>query len=167
MDMFEPLVPAYVAGGARVSLGEEATTYDAAAAELEAFARPLWGIVPLAAGGESFAHWDLLREGLTRGTDPRDPQYWGAIGDSDQRMDEVAPSVWPWRWSPSSSLIRSGRTVPLLCGNLDPGTHVLACVAGAVEAPDDITEDGLPGIPDKAWQTLRWRTGETLRPRTA
>jgi hypothetical protein len=38
VDMFEPLVAAYVAGGARVSLGTTSTYYDIAIAELEAFA---------------------------------------------------------------------------------------------------------------------------------
>jgi hypothetical protein len=66
--LFEPLVPAYVAGGARVSLGSTATTYDLATSELEAFARPLWGIVPLAAGGAPFAHWDLFCMALNAGS---------------------------------------------------------------------------------------------------
>ncbi|MGH2501752.1 MAG: DUF2264 domain-containing protein, partial [Ktedonobacterales bacterium] len=57
VDLFEPLAPAYRAGGARVSLGETATAYDQVTAELETFSRPLWGIVPLAAGGAPFAHW--------------------------------------------------------------------------------------------------------------
>lgn len=91
LDLFKPLVSSYEAGGARVSLGVTATTYDVAAAELEAFARPLWGLVPLAAGGGQFDHWHLFRKGLARGTDPRDSQYWGAIQDTDQRMDEAAP----------------------------------------------------------------------------
>ena len=98
VEMFEPLVPAYRAGGARVSLGTTATYYDIATAELEAFARPLWGLAPLAAGGGEFAHWDLFREGLAHGTDPRDPQYWGSIGQThglpaemDQRYVEMAP----------------------------------------------------------------------------
>lgn len=94
-DIFEPLVSAYVMGGARVSLGATATAYDKATAELEAFARPLWGVVPLSAGGAPFAHWDLFRKGLAHGTDPQDPQYWGALGDTnapfDQRMVEMAP----------------------------------------------------------------------------
>jgi hypothetical protein len=38
VDMFEPLVPASVAGGARVSLGTTATYYDFATTELEVFA---------------------------------------------------------------------------------------------------------------------------------
>lgn len=94
-DLFEPLVPAYRAGGARVSLGTTATVYDVATAELEAFARPLWGIVPLVAGGGHFAHWDLFLRGLEHGTNPQDPQYWGSIGQTDeaadQRMVEMAP----------------------------------------------------------------------------
>src|SRR5690348_16282277 len=69
LSLFLPLVPAYEAGGARVKLGVTATTYDAATAELEAFARPLWGVAPLAAGGAPFPYWDLFRTGLARGTD--------------------------------------------------------------------------------------------------
>ena len=87
-SVFEPLVPAYESGGARVSLGMTGTSYDAATAGLEAFARPLWGIVPYAAGGALFAHWDLFREGLARGTDPHHREYWGALGDNGQRIDQ-------------------------------------------------------------------------------
>lgn len=82
-DLFNPLVPAYRAGGARVSLGT-------AGIQLEAFARSLWGIVPLAAGGGHFPHWDLFRIGLVHGTDPRDPQYWGSLERTNQRMVEMA-----------------------------------------------------------------------------
>jgi hypothetical protein len=93
--LFDPLVSAYAQGGARVTLGETATIYDAATAQLEAFARPLWAVVPLVAGGGTFVHWDLIRAGLVRGTDQNDPQYWGAIADTeqmaDQRMVEAAP----------------------------------------------------------------------------
>lgn len=95
MALFEPLVPAYRAGGARVSLGETATVYDRVTADLETFSRPLWGVVPLAAGGASFAHWNLIHNGLTHGTDPTDTQYWKAVGDTqaepDQREVEMAP----------------------------------------------------------------------------
>ncbi len=38
LALFEPLVPAYEAGGARVSVGPTATTYDRATSELEALA---------------------------------------------------------------------------------------------------------------------------------
>ena len=37
-------------------------------AELEGFARPLYGIVPLTLGGFEFAHWERIVDGLDAGT---------------------------------------------------------------------------------------------------
>ncbi len=71
-------------------LSAAAAHFDRAAAELEGFARPLWGIAPLVAGGGDFAHWQLYRDGLSAGTDPDHPDYWGDIGDIDQRQVELA-----------------------------------------------------------------------------
>ena len=117
--LFAPLLPQFSAGGARLRLGfygqgwrarfletkrcglswahrlpfgpakKVANAYDRAA-ELESFARPLWGLVPLAAGGGDFADWDLYRRGLSSGADPRHPEYWGAPVDRDQRLVEMA-----------------------------------------------------------------------------
>jgi hypothetical protein len=90
LDLFAPLKPHFSPGGARVSLGFTAAHYDIHAAELEAFARPLWGLVPLAAGGGHFGDWELYRRGLTNGTDPDHPEYWGMPRDRDQRLVEMA-----------------------------------------------------------------------------
>jgi hypothetical protein len=73
-----------------VRLSAAAAHFDGAAAELEGFARPLWGIAPLAAGGGEFEHWALYRKGLANGTDPDHPDYWGDIHDMDQRQVELA-----------------------------------------------------------------------------
>lgn len=90
-DLFAPLVPYYEQGGARVVLGPTAAIYDEAAASLEAFIRPIWALAPLAAGGGSFEHWELIRAGLAAGTDPDSTQYWGPLGTiPDQRMVEMA-----------------------------------------------------------------------------
>ncbi len=89
-DLFAPLLPYFLPPGARVRLSAAAAHFDRAAAELEGFARPLWGIVPLAAGGGAFAHWQLYRDGLAAGTDPDHPDYWGAIAGIDQRQVELA-----------------------------------------------------------------------------
>jgi hypothetical protein len=60
-------------------------------AELEGYARPLWGIVPLVAGGGRFPHWDRWVAGLAHGTDPGHEEYWGPCGaEIDQRMVEMA-----------------------------------------------------------------------------
>lgn len=89
-DLFKPLLPYFSEGGARVRLSATGAHFDWAAADLEGFARPLWGIVPLAAGGYDFPYWDLYRRGLANGTDPSHPEYWGDISDRDQRQVELA-----------------------------------------------------------------------------
>lgn len=90
MDLFNPLLPYFSEGGARVRLSATGAHFDQAAADLEGFARPLWGIVPLAAGGFDFPHWDLYRRGLANGTDPSHPEYWGDVSNRDQRQVEMA-----------------------------------------------------------------------------
>jgi hypothetical protein len=88
--LFAPLKPHFSSGAARVRLGFSGAHYDDNAAELEGFARPLWGLAPLAAGGAEFDGWELYRRGLANGSDPRHPEYWGAPCDIDQRLVEMA-----------------------------------------------------------------------------
>ncbi|WP_061294609.1 DUF2264 domain-containing protein [Herbidospora cretacea] len=83
-DLTDPLLPLFSPGRARLRLGVNTAHYDDAAAELEAFARPLWGLAPL---GEGLDPW---REGLAAGTDPAHPEYWGDIAEIDQRLVETA-----------------------------------------------------------------------------
>lgn len=90
IDLFKPLLPYFSEGGARVRLNAAAAIFDRAAADLEGFARPLWGIVPLVAGGGDFPYWDLYRCGLANGTDPGHPEYWGDLADRNQRLVELA-----------------------------------------------------------------------------
>lgn len=89
-DLFKPLMPFFSEGAARVRLDGAGAHFDRAAADLEGFARPLWGLAPLSAGGGNFEHWELYRRGLTNGTDPEHPEYWGNITSTDQRMVELA-----------------------------------------------------------------------------
>lgn len=89
-QLFEPLLPHFSGSGARVRLSSMSAHFDQAAAELEGFTRPLWGIVPLTVGEGAFDHWALYREGLKNGTDPDHPDYWGDISDIDQRQVELA-----------------------------------------------------------------------------
>ncbi|HWU16842.1 MAG TPA: DUF2264 domain-containing protein [Devosia sp.] len=89
-DLFNPLLPYFSEGAARVRLDGGAAHFDRAAADLEGFARPLWGLTPLAAGGAEFDHWELYRRGLANGTDPAHPEYWGQVNSTDQRMVELA-----------------------------------------------------------------------------
>ncbi|MET0741838.1 MAG: DUF2264 domain-containing protein [Microvirga sp.] len=86
----EPLEAFRSPGGARVRLDAAAAHFDLAAADFEGFARPLWGLAPAAAGGATWIDWDPIRRGLAAGTDPSHPEYWGAVGDKDQRLVELA-----------------------------------------------------------------------------
>ena len=89
-DLFQPLLPYFSEGSARVRLDGAGAHFDRAAADLEGFARPLWGLTPLAAGGGAFDHWELYRQGLANGTDPEHPEYWGTVNGTDQRQVELA-----------------------------------------------------------------------------
>ncbi|CCQ34995.1 hypothetical protein HLRTI_002422 [Halorhabdus tiamatea SARL4B] len=78
-------------GGARVRPGVSGAHFPAGEAELEGFARPLWGAAPLAAGGGAFDHWERYRSGLAAGTDPAHEEYWGEVTDHSQTAVEMAP----------------------------------------------------------------------------
>ena len=100
LDLFNPLLPFFSEGGARVRLDGTGAVFDRAAADLEGFARPLWGLTPLAAGGGNFDHWALYRQGLANGTDPDHPEYWGQVNSTDQRMVELAAIGFTMRMVP-------------------------------------------------------------------
>lgn len=91
LDLHEPLLPHTSDGGARVRLGSFGAGFERSSAELEGFARPLYGAVPLTVGGGGFPHWDRVVDGLANGSDPDHPEYWGAVlRGADQRMVEQA-----------------------------------------------------------------------------
>jgi Uncharacterized protein conserved in bacteria len=75
-QLCSPLLPYYSPGGARLGLGATGAQYCAATASMEAFARVLWGLVPLVAGGGSSELLPLYLRGLRSGCDPAHPEYW-------------------------------------------------------------------------------------------
>jgi len=89
-DLFGPLEAYRSPGGARLTPGETQAHFPAVAADCEGFSRPLWGLVPLAAGGGAFDGWDRYREGLVNGTDPDHEEYWGPAEDFSQKHVEMA-----------------------------------------------------------------------------
>ena len=90
IDLFDPLLPYFSQGNVRVRIDAAGAHFDRAAADLEGFARPLWGLAPLGAGSGDFRHWDRYAEGLANGVDPKHPEYWGTVNGRDQRMVELA-----------------------------------------------------------------------------
>ena len=125
-DLVAPVLPSMSEGSARIRLGSGGVHYGAAAAEMESFVRPLWGIAPLVAGGGAFAEAGRWAEGLAHGTDPGHPEYWGDVGPFDQRMVEMAglslalllaPEVF---WQPLPEDARARATRWLLSINAHP-----------------------------------------------
>lgn len=86
----EPLIPAFTEDAARVSLADTSALFSMESAELEGFARPLWGIVPFVYGGGDFKHWEIFRRGLSNGTNPSHPEFWKDANDIDQHLVELA-----------------------------------------------------------------------------
>ncbi|MEV6108246.1 DUF2264 domain-containing protein [Streptomyces sp. NPDC051940] len=76
-------------GGALARLGATGALFADTAAGLEGWARPLWGLVPLAAGGGE-VDWAPYLRGLRNGVDPDHEEYWGTAGQVDQRLVEMA-----------------------------------------------------------------------------
>ncbi len=91
LELLNPLKPHYSEGGARLNLGVTMAHYDQNATWMEAFSRPLWGLVPFwAGGGSDEAFEQLYRRGLSAGTDENHQEYWGECSDFDQRFVEMA-----------------------------------------------------------------------------
>jgi hypothetical protein len=91
-QLLTPLLALLSEGKARLQLGDTGAVYPAEIAQMEAFARPLWAIIPMLAGdcAEAAPLWEAWREGISHGVDPEQPEYWGEVGDFDQRLVEMA-----------------------------------------------------------------------------
>ncbi len=75
-------------GGARIHLGFTGTHYDDIAAQLEGFARPLWGLASLLAGGGSYKSGTLKR-----------PITCGMFADREfRRSQRKYLGHWPCEW---------------------------------------------------------------------
>ncbi|TQV90606.1 hypothetical protein IF1G_10758 [Cordyceps javanica] len=97
--LLRPLVPYFSESNARVKIAvTSGAHFDDTAAELEGYARPLWVVATLLAAQKHDAREDYTAseslldhwvKGLQNGVDPSHQDYWGPIGDWDQRMVEA------------------------------------------------------------------------------
>lgn len=74
-----------------VKVGSTGSRFDETAAQIEGYAKPLWGLALLPAGGSKYAGTERFVSGLMTGTDPEGPEFWGLMEDMDQRMVEACP----------------------------------------------------------------------------
>ena len=91
-DILQPLTSCMTPGKARIYVGSGSAHYSEDVAGMECWSRALWALVPMLMGKcpEAEALWPRWQEGMIRGTDPADAEYWGEIRDCDQRMVEMA-----------------------------------------------------------------------------
>ena len=90
VGLLDPLTTHTSPGGARIHLGFTGTHYDEAAAQLEGFSRPIWGLASYLAGGGSYAGTERWVRGFANGTNPDHEEFWGNMRDKDQRMVECS-----------------------------------------------------------------------------
>ncbi len=93
--LLEPYERRLAARSGRLALGANVAHYDDGAAELEAVARPLWGLAG-ACKHQEHSQFDnlaaLMREKIAAGVDEHSPYYWGnCAGKRTQRYVEMAP----------------------------------------------------------------------------
>ena len=96
LDTIRPLKSCYSPGHAFLHVGDSGVHYGEKAARMEGFARVLWGLGPLWAGGtkdftaemiQEAEEWQkLYLDGILHGTDPDHEEYWGDIFNFDQKM---------------------------------------------------------------------------------
>lgn len=89
VDLVRPML-AHLTRESWIHPAAHGATYTLPGRGVEGFARPLWGLAPLAAGGGRFDHWDQYVRGITAGVDPDSPGFWGYGIDHDQRFVECA-----------------------------------------------------------------------------
>jgi hypothetical protein len=100
-SLLNALTPYISPCGARIKLSTATGTgFDEISAQLEGFARPLWVVADLLAvqatsstnaGRVSNLYLDSWLRGLEAGVDPQSSEFWGHVGDHDQRMVEMEP----------------------------------------------------------------------------
>ena len=89
--ILNPLKDKYSKGCASLEVGITEAWYSTNVAKMEAFARPLWGLIPFWNGnGENMEFEHIYKKGIVSGTTPDGDEYWGKCTDFDQRFVEMA-----------------------------------------------------------------------------
>lgn len=105
-DILNPLKEKYSKECALLDLGNSGACYSVYISQMEAFARPLWGLVPFwCGGGQDAAFEEIYRKGIIAGTDPKSKEYWGKCSDFDQRFVEMASLAYGLLFAPEKTWV--------------------------------------------------------------
>ncbi|HHX61954.1 MAG TPA: DUF2264 domain-containing protein [Epulopiscium sp.] len=90
MDLLKPLKSSFVRNNTRIHLSNRSSAASDNIAQIEGFSRIIWGLSALDDVDKDWAFWKKVREGLVNGTNPEHEDYFGKLGDYDQRLVEMA-----------------------------------------------------------------------------
>lgn len=102
IHMIRPLQSHLSEGKTSLYLGGCAAGYGMKIAGIEGELRLLWGLTPYwASGGREAEGWkDIFLTAVRNGTNPSHEEYWGSIGDVDQKVVELAALSLNLIWTP-------------------------------------------------------------------
>jgi len=90
LDILKPLEKYFSDSLYGIRIDSGGTVYEEKTREIEAVLRPLWGIIPLIAGGGEYDFTNEYILKIVDGVNPDNDCYWGEIHDTDQLMVEMA-----------------------------------------------------------------------------
>ncbi len=90
IDLVKPLEKNLIRSSTRLHFSNKSTGAPDGVSQIEGFSRIMWGIAALDKVDSNWPMWRSIREGLIKGTDPDHPDYFGDVGDYDQRIVEMA-----------------------------------------------------------------------------
>lgn len=102
LAMIAPLQQHLSEGKTSLYLGGYAAGYGMRIAGMEGELRLLWGLTPYwAAGGREAEEWkDIFLTSVRNGSNPNHAEYWGSIGEVDQKVVELAALSLNFIWTP-------------------------------------------------------------------
>ena len=89
-ELLDPLMVHFDREGPGLKFDTGGTHYSEKTRQMEALFRPLWGIVPLLAGGTEYKGYERYIARLKEGINPEHPHYFGETHHYDQRLVEMA-----------------------------------------------------------------------------
>lgn len=99
-DILSPLSDKFSPECAYLEFGSNFAVYENISSKVEAFARPLWGLVPLWGGSDDDFFSEIYLKGIVSGANPKSNEYWGSLRDRDQRFVEMAPLAYALLFAP-------------------------------------------------------------------
>src|SRR4051794_21733777 len=87
-ELLDPLMVHFDREGPGLKFDTGGTHYSEKTRQMEALFRPLWGIVPLLAGGTEYKGYERYIARLKEGINPEHPHYFGETHHYDQRLVE-------------------------------------------------------------------------------